>query len=58
MPSRPRSNGWPVSRNTSQDCATNWVMAPEEEKIWQTNHHRYLRSRSDWMARRRPRSSI
>lgn len=45
-----------MSRNTSQDCATDWVMAPEEEEeeIWQTNHNRYLRSRSDWTARRGP----
>lgn len=54
MPSTPRSKEWPVSRNTSQDCATDWVMAPEEEEIWQTNHNRYLRSRSDWTARRGP----
>ena len=37
---------------------TAWVMLPEEEKIWQTNHQRYRRSRRAWMARRRPRSSI
>jgi hypothetical protein len=27
-------------------------MVPDEDKVWQTNHQRYLRSRSAWPARR------
>ena len=51
---RPRSTPLPVSRSTSQDSATPWVIVPDAEKTWAKNHGRYSGDSSERKACRTP----